>query len=179
MNAAWNSAPVPSEARVIANLRQSNEKLREALQDETRDRKRKAFSAFWRGTVCGAILATAAFIGSAAWGETINVGRHFINGEPTTPSTITIAPSQEPGELAVITFVNRHVNQEEDDGSRNIATPDVAVSVRFSFDYNSVTGADRIDVVAPKGITCDPEDCGVTVMEGFTGTVTLYDWRGM
>jgi hypothetical protein len=124
------------------------------------------------GLICG-VGATSAF------GETIKIGRKFVSGKPAIPSTVTIAPSPEPGQLAVVTFVNEHVNQEEDNGNRVIATPDVTVGVRFIFDFNPVTGADRIEVNPPTGVTCDPEDCGVTVMEGFTGRVVLFQWQGM
>jgi HAMP domain-containing protein len=130
--------------------------------------------------VIGAAIGLAvAFWVNRAFGETIQIGRHFINGEPTIPSSVTILPSVVPGQLAVVTFDNRHVNQEEDNGIREIGTADVAVAVRFTFDFNSVTGADRIDVTPPSGVTCDPEDCGVTVMEGLSGRVVLFDWRGM
>lgn len=115
----------------------------------------------------------------AAFGETTYIGRRFINGAPIVPSSVTIAPSEVPGQLAVVTFINEHVNQEEDDGTRIIATPDVTVSVRFTFDFNSFTGADRIDVKPPAGVTCDPTDCGITVLEGFTGRVVLFQWQGM
>ncbi len=125
------------------------------------------------------IFGLAGIAAGAAWGETVEIGRHFINGEPPVPSTVTISPSDAPGQLAVVTFVNLHVNQAEDDGIREIATVDVAVSVRFTFDFNPVTGADRIDVLPPDGVTCDPTDCGVTVMEGFTGQVVLFQWEGM
>lgn len=140
--------------------------------------KRRAWRAFWRGVVIGGLMTGAAFIGGAAWGETTHIGRMFINGEPVVPSSVTISPSDEPGQLAVVTFVNRHVNQEEDNGLREIATADVGVSVRFIFDFNPVTGADRIEVQPPRGVTCAPEDCGVTVMEGFTGQVVLFQWQG-
>ena len=137
---------------------------------------RKARRAFTYGAVIFAVLGFGA---GAAFGETIKIGRKFVSGKPAIPSTVTIAPSPEPGQLAVVTFVNEHVNQEEDNGNRVIATPDVTVGVRFIFDFNPVTGADRIEVNPPTGVTCDPEDCGVTVMEGFTGRVVLFQWQGM
>jgi hypothetical protein len=134
----------------------------------------------WVGLPLVLILASAIGMGaSAAFGETIKIGRKFVSGKPAIPSTVTIAPSPEPGQLAVVTFVNEHVNQEEDNGNRVIATPDVTVGVRYIFDFNPVTGADRIEVSPPTGVTCDPEDCGVTVMEGFTGRVVLFQWQGM
>lgn len=127
----------------------------------------------------GLALALVAGLAASARAETIQIGRMFVNGKLASPSTVTIAPSPEPGQLAVVTFVNEHVNEEEDNGDWSIATPDVTVSVRFTFQFNPITGADRIDVSPPAGVTCDPADCGVTVMEGFTGRVVLFQWQGM
>ena len=57
--------------------------------------KRKAFTAFWRGALFGALLATGAFIASAAWGQNYRC-------EP--PDRITIA-DDGPGR-AIVTFYN-------------------------------------------------------------------------
>jgi hypothetical protein len=165
---------VPDPYDVIDRLRASNDVLRSELRNDGRPRR-----AFWRGVVIGGLLTGAAFFANTAFGETVSIGRHFINGEPTIPSSVTISPSDQPGQLAIVTFVNRYVNQREDDGTREIATVDVSVSVKFTFDFNGFTGADRIDVTPPAGVTCDPTDCGVTVMEGFTGQVVLFQWQGM
>jgi hypothetical protein len=140
---------------------------------EARAKARRAF------TFAAVIFAVIGFGVGVAFGETIAIGRKFVSGKPAIPSTVSIAPSPAPGELAVVTFINEHVNQSEDNGTRIIATKDVTVSVRFIFDFNPVTGADRIEVSPPTGVTCDPEDCGITVMEGFTSRVVLFQWQGM
>ena len=49
----------------------------------------------------------------------------------------------------------------------------------ITWDADGFSGADRITVRPPEGITCLPADCSATVMEGFTGSVVLLDWQGM
>ncbi len=138
---------------------------------------RKARRAFWRGIVIGAVVGS---IGGAAFGETIKIGRTFINGSVAGGTTVSIAPSAVPGELAVVTLENRHVNDGRDTAVYPLAMGDVvAVLVEFTWDADPVLGSDRITVTPPLGVTCVPEDCSVTVLEGFTGQVTLIDWRGM
>jgi hypothetical protein len=140
--------------------------------------KRKARTAFWRGSIFGALLATGAFVASAAWGETVHIGGIYINGSQQTGTTVTIEPSTEPGQLATVTLDNKHVNDAGDNAEYFIGIPGLAVGVEFQWDSDGFSGADRITVRPPEGITCLPADCSVTVMEGFTGTVVLLDWIG-
>lgn len=140
--------------------------------------KRKAFRAFWRGSVFGAVLATGAFIASAAWSDSIQIGMTFINGEQFDGTTVTMEPSDVPGQLATVTLENQHVNQGGDTGTYTLTMDGLTVEVEFTWDAVPLTGADRITVIPPAGITCEPVDCGVTVMEGFTGQVILFDWVG-
>lgn len=111
--------------------------------------------------------------------ETIHIGGVHINGMATVGTSVTLSPSAEPGVLAVVIMENRHVNDGADTGSYPLVMGDLAVEVRFIWDADPVLGSDRIVVTPPLGVTCAPEDCGVTVMEGFTGQVVLFDWRGM
>lgn len=175
----YGEADIGSDARPVDRGRMvtlSRGELADLVQGAKRNANRAFAYAMVIGAVAGALVAAGA---SMAFGETVQIGRKFVSGKPAIPSSVTISPSAAPGQLAVVTFVNRHVNQAEDNGPRDLATPDVAVRVQFTFDYNPLTGADRIAVDVPPGVTCDPEDCGVTVMEGFTGQVVLFDWRGM
>jgi hypothetical protein len=175
----WGEMTPGTDARPVS-LGRMVTLSRGELDDLIERQKRKANRAMIFAYVIPAVLCVSVGMGaSAAFGETIKIGRKFVSGKPAIPSTVTIAPSLELGQLAVVTFVNEHVNQEEDNGNRVIATPDVTVAVRYIFDFNPVTGADRIEVNPPTGVTCDPEDCGVTVMEGFTGRVVLFQWQGM
>jgi hypothetical protein len=149
---------------------------------EAREAEQKAHRAFKYGMVCGAItLAAGLLIGFAANGETIQIGGIYINGEAaSSTTTVTIEPSGNPGELAIVTFVNEYVNDGGDTGIYPLAMGDVlTVEARFTWEHNPLTGADRIDLIVPAGITCEPESCGITVGEGQNGTVILYDWRGM
>jgi len=175
MNAAWKDGPVPSASRRIQALEHSNAILRQELFG---DRKR-AQRAFWRGSIFGALLAVGAFIGSAALGETISIGSLYTHGESGQATTVTITPSDVPGELAIVTLTNNYVNQGSDDGDYSLTFEGVVFGIEFEWDFEPVLGSDRITVIPPDGITCQPVDCGVTVMEGMSGTVTLFDWRGM
>lgn len=145
---------------------------------EAREAKRKAFTAFCRGSVFGAILATGAFIASAAMGETISIGRMHINGQSTAPTTVTLEPSTEPGVLATVTMQNEYVNQGRDDGTYTLSIDGLTIEAQFVWDMDPVLGSDRIEVTPPAGVTCQPTDCGITVPEGQTGTIILFDWVG-
>jgi len=54
----------------------------------------------------------------------------------------------------------------------------MTVGVQFTWDHEPVLGSDRITLTPPAGITCEPADCGVTVMEGAVGSVVLFDFLG-
>ena len=144
-----------------------------------KEAKRKAFTAFCRGCVFGAILATGAFIASAAWSETISIGRNaYYHGESLSQTTVTIEPSTVPGQLAIVTLNNNHVNQGSDTGDYSLSLDGVVFGVQFIWDHEPVLGSDRIVITPPAGITCEPKDCGVTVMEGMDGHVVLFEYNG-
>jgi hypothetical protein len=146
---------------------------------EAREAKRKAFTAFWRGSIFGAILASAAFIASAAMGETISIGNTVrINGTEYGGTTVNIAPSDQPGQWAVVTFTNEHVNDGGDTGDYTLTLDGVVIGIEFAWDQNPITGADQITVVVPFGLTCEPSDCIAIVPEGQVGTVIIYDFWG-
>jgi hypothetical protein len=146
---------------------------------EAKTAKRKAFSAFCRGAVLGAILATGAFVASAALGETITIGSIYINGAAQQGTTVTIEPSDVPGEWARVAFSNAHVNQGADTGTYVLPFDGVSIPTVFTWDADPVLGSDRITLTPPDGIICIPEDCSVTVPEGMSGEIVLLDWRGM
>lgn len=148
--------------------------------DEEYTTEREAKSAVRLAFLFAAVIfGGLGFVTGKAFGETITIGSVYINGQPGAGTTVTLAPSDEAGVLGVVTLVNRHVNQGADTGTYSLVMDDLAIKVQFTWDADPVLGSDRITVTPPLGVTCDPEDCGVTVMEGFTGTVTLFDWRGM
>jgi hypothetical protein len=133
---------------------------------------------FWRGVVAGGLIVGGTFIASAAWGETITIGGIYVNGAAQFGTTVSIEPSGNPGELAVVTLTNEHVNDGGDNAEYFVGIDGLAVGVEFTWDADGFSGADRITVRPPEGITCLPADCSVTVMEGFTGAVVLLDWIG-
>ena len=139
------------------------------------DARVKARRAFLYGAVlCGVI----GFGAGMAFGETITIGHMFINGTQQTGTTVTIVPSDEPGQLAVVTLDNRHVNQGSDNGDYALTLDGMTVGVRFTWDANPLIGSDRITLTPPAGITCLQIDCGVTVMEGKAGSVVLFEYVG-
>jgi hypothetical protein len=135
--------------------------------------KRRAFVA------AAVIFGAIGFAAGAAFGETISIGSLYTHGEEGKATTVTIEPSDVPGQLAIVTLVNRYVNQGSDDGDYSLALDGVVFGIVFEWDFAPVLGADRITVIPPDGILCDPVDCGVTVMEGAEGQVILFDWTGM
>jgi hypothetical protein len=160
----------PSDAR-IRGLEASNHALRQELRSDHR-RVRRAF--LYGAVIFGALGAIA----GAALGETISIGATHNRGQPVLPTTISIEPSSEPGQLAVVTLVNHQVNNLRDNGEYFIAIPGLAVGVRFTWDADAFMGADRILVTPPEGIVCIPADCQATVPEGQIGRVVLLGWVG-
>jgi hypothetical protein len=110
--------------------------------------------------------------------DTITIGGIYVNGAAQFGTTVSIEPSDKPGELAVVTLTNEHVNDGGDNAEYFVGIDGLAVGVTFTWDADGFSGADRITVSPPEGITCLPEDCSVTVLEGFVGTVVLLDWVG-
>lgn len=146
---------------------------------EAREAKRKARRAFHRGAWIGAAAMAAGILAADyAHGETIHIGRMHVNGAAAAPTTVTLAPSTEPGILATVTMDNRLVNQGRDDGSYTLSIDGLTVEAVFLWDADPVLGSDRITIIPPAGVTCNPEDCSVTVPEGQAGTITLYDYLG-
>lgn len=145
-----------------------------------READAKALRAFWRGVFVGAVAIAASFAAGASWsGETVTIGRQLVHGEAVQATTVSIARSVAPGEWAVVTFDNQHVNDAGDDGDYAVTLDGVVVGLRFRWEAVPVVGSDRITVLPPPGMTCVPETCEATVLEGFTETVVLIDWRGM
>jgi hypothetical protein len=139
----------------------------------------KALRAFWRGTFVGAVAIAASFAAGAAWSqEVVTIGDAEINGQRVEATTVSIAPSDKPGQLAVVTFENRYMNDGLDTGEYWISLPELAVGVSFTWDAGPAPGADRIELIVPEGITCIPAACRISIMEGFTGSVILLDWMG-
>jgi hypothetical protein len=140
---------------------------------------RQAWRAFWRGVVIGGLVVGAGFLAGAARGETIQIGRSLSHGGAAMGTTVSIAPSEVPGQLAVVTLDNQLVNDGGDTGRYPLVMNDLMVAVLFTWDADPLLGSDRMTVLAPAGVTCLPETCEVTVPEGLTGRVVLIDWRGM
>jgi hypothetical protein len=124
------------------------------------------------------IFGLAGFAAGAAFGETIQIGGVYVNGAAQVGTTVTINPSDEPGEWARVVMDNRHVNDGSDTGAYVLTFDGVPVGVQFLWDSDPVLGSDAITLTPPAGITCQPADCRLTVPEGFTGEMVLLDFMG-
>jgi hypothetical protein len=130
---------------------------------DRRDAKRRAFTAFIRGSIFGAILATGAFIASAAMGQT-----------PPEPHM-----SLEPGTgdcFAVVAIANRMgiYNQIE-----TLHTEFGPVVLKYhTVGGHNATDADEVSVVSlPDGVAADPDF--MALPDGETGRVCLFEFVGM
>ena len=167
---------VPDPYTVIGNLRQANETLRRELQAATAKPNR----AFRYGMFIGAAaMAAGIFAAEVVNGQTIEIGGIGYMGNKITPgSTVTITPSDKPGEWAIVVFENRLVNDGQDNGEYALTFEGVVIPTLFLWEADPLLGSDRITVIPPDGIICQPEDCGATVQEGAVGQIILFDWRG-
>jgi hypothetical protein len=138
--------------------------------------KRRARKAFLRAAV---IFGALGFAAGAAFGETISIGSMYINGYEPKGTTVSISPSDLPGEWARVVMENRHVNQGSDTGDYSLTFDGVVIPLEFVWDQDPILGSDAITLTPPDGIICVPADCSVTVPEGMTGEIVLLDWRGM
>lgn len=145
-------------------------------EDMARSRARRAFH---RGAWVGAAaMAAGIFAAEMVNGDTIKIGRMHINGQLSSPTTVTLAPSSVPGQLATVTMQNEYVNQGRDDGTYTLSIDGLTIDARFTWDKDPILGSDRIEVAPPVGVTCQPTDCGITVPEGQTGTIVLFEFVG-
>jgi hypothetical protein len=135
MNAAWKDGPVPPSSARIQALETSNAILRKELFS---DRKR-AHRAFWRGACFGAVLAVAAFIGSAAWSQNYRC-------EP--PDRITI--ESDGSDRAIVTYYNS-INECSSNVDR-VMEADNGISVRVIITVGSA------DTDYRERITLEPQD---------------------
>lgn len=176
----WGEAEIGSDARPVGRgemVALSRGELRDLVARSRAKGARRALAGV------GLALALVAAVAGAARAETISIGSSAFNGGAaqgtTVGTTVSIAPSGRPGEWAVVTLQNRAVNGSADSGLYALTFDGVAIGVAFTWDADPVLGSDRITITPPEGVTCLPEDCTATVIEGFSGHVILIDWRGV
>lgn len=167
---------VPDPYTVIGNLRQANDTLRRELQAATAKPNR----AFRYGMFIGAAaMAAGIFAAEMVNGQTIEIGGIGYMGNKITPgSTVTINPSDKPGEWAIVVFENRLVNDGQDTGEYALTFQDVVLPVLFTWEQNPLLGSDGVKIIPPVGMECIPADCSMVVMEGGTGQVIILDYMG-
>jgi hypothetical protein len=93
-------------------------------------------------------------------------------------SIVTLQPSAEPGAIAEVIFDNRPNNSLMDNGGYEAAMPGLTVGVRFDWEVSQF-GSDAVTITPPDGVICDPASCRIEALEGYSGRVVLFDWRGM
>lgn len=125
--------------------------------------------AWWRGMRLGISVGGLAFIAGLAAGAAFGLD---ISG-----STVTLETSADPVAFADVVFVNDLSNGPADTRSYTLSQDGILIEVRFVWDANFI-GADQITVTPPLGMNCQPVNCTVTVIEGQTGRVTLFDFVG-
>lgn len=93
-------------------------------------------------------------------------------------SLVTLGPAENPDADAAVTFFNHDSNSSQDNGDYFLTWDGIEAAIAFTYDAEA-GGADRITVTPPPGWTCQPADCTLTLMEGYSGTVELFAWKGM
>ena len=131
-----------------------------------READRKAMRAFWRGTFIGLILGA----GIAGWAQAESIS---ISG-----TTVSIAPSDDPGIAAIVTMENVSLNSAADNGTYDLAMHGMSVQIEFVWEVG-IFGEDQITVIPPDGFVCLPASCRTTAMEGFSTEILLIEWQGM
>lgn len=126
---------------------------------------RKAMRAFLRGAIVGVLLGFGATVASAAFSLDIS-------GSP-----VTLEPSADPAAFADVVFVNELANGPTDTGAYTLSQAGLLIGLSFIWD-SGPRGEDKITVTPPAGMTCQPANCSVTVIEGQTGRVTLFEFNG-
>ena len=132
---------------------------------------------FRRGLIFGMAMALVAFSvgGFLAVAAHAEVATDWVSISGTI---VTLGPSDAPGAVAEVVMQNVAVNDGRDAGRYDLARPGLAVAVDFQWQVDAA-GADAVTVLPPDGLVCLPADCRAVVLEGFSGTVTLYDLEGV
>ena len=86
---------------------------------------------------------------------------------------LTLQPSQEPGAAAEVVMHNELTNGPQDDGAYSMTLDGQSFGVRFEWDAGAY-GADRVVIIPPRGMTCEPFTCDMMVPEGQTAKVVLF-----
>lgn len=104
----------------------------------------------------------AALIAGPAAAETVMIAE----------TSVTLRPTDRAGALAEVAMVNDPSNGPWDEAERSLRLGEL--SVTFQFDFNAIGDKDRIEVSPPEGVICLPS-CELTLPEGASGTIWLYD----
>ena len=129
------------------------------------DADAKAMRSFWRGLVIGGMAAGALAWTLPAFAE-VNITGTIIDMQPAPPPAV-----------AEVTMNNWSANGPQDDGTYPLAMPGLAVEIEFTWNVGQI-GEDRVTVIPPDGMICDPLDCVMAVPEGQGGRVLLLEWIG-
>ena len=90
---------------------------------------------------------------------------------------ITLEPSTDPAAVADVVMENNMVNGPQDEMGFVLEMDGLLVEGVFDWDAG-IAGEDRVVVTPPLGMFCKPDDCTLTVIEGTTGRLRLYEYLG-
>jgi hypothetical protein len=85
-------------------------------------------------------------------------------------STVTLQPSDEPGAVAEIIFVNKPSNGPFNNGNYYLSMDGIDVTVEF--EWNAMGGSDALHITVPDGLVVIPPF--LAVPEGSTGRALIY-----
>lgn len=102
----------------------------------------------------------------------------MIAGSMVIMGPVEIPETAPENAVAQIIFENTSTNSELDNKEHLLSLEGFDVFVRFHFN-SGVGGADSIIVTPPIGWTCDPVDCRLELLEGYSGIMFLMPWEGM
>lgn len=89
----------------------------------------------------------------------------------------TMRPSTDPAAVADVVMLNMMQNDQQDEVEFVLDLDGLLVDGFFDWDAGPL-GADSVVITPPKGMFCEPADCVLTVPEGLTGVLRLYDFVG-
>lgn len=90
---------------------------------------------------------------------------------------ITAEPATDPSDIAEVWINNQSMNTEKDNGIYPMPVEGLTVEVEFTWNAGKF-GADRITLIPPLGVVCEPTNCTILILEGFEGMILLKYYAG-
>lgn len=93
-------------------------------------------------------------------------------------TVIELRETEMGGAEAEVVMSNRPVNGPSDNGDYTLALGGLTVAMTFTWDAGP-EGQDRVSVLPPDGMICQPTSCTIEIQEGQDGILYLIPWEGM